>query len=53
MSEDVLIIFVGTWLGSKDITLAHKLASIAWCYAGVVLSDYVSLIICRSSSEAK
>lgn len=43
VSEDVLLIFLGTTLGSTDIALSHKLASVAWCYAGVVASDYVRL----------
>lgn len=42
VSEDVLLIFVGTLLGRPDFTVRHKVACVAWCYTGVVLSDYVS-----------
>lgn len=41
VSEDVLMIFVGTLLGSPDLTTRHKLACVVWCYAGVVMSDLV------------
>ena len=47
MSEDVLLIFVGTLLGNPEnpeFTTVHKVACVAWCYAGVVLSDMVSLV---------
>lgn len=43
VSEDVLLIYVGTLLGSSDLTVCHKVASVAWCYVGVVLSDCVSV----------
>lgn len=43
VSEDALLIFVGTLLGNPDFTRRHKAACVAWCYAGVVLSDLVSL----------
>ena len=44
MSEDVLLIFVGTMLGNAEFTTSHKVACVAWCYAGVVVSDLVSAV---------
>lgn len=42
VSEDVMVIFVGTLLSSTEFPIRHKVACVAWCYVGVVLSDLVS-----------
>lgn len=38
-----MLIFVGTLLGSAEFSTRHKVACVAWCYAGVVISDLVRL----------
>ncbi|CAM9458866.1 unnamed protein product, partial [Discosporangium mesarthrocarpum] len=42
VSEDALVIFVGTLLTRSDFTRSRKLSLLLWVYAGVVLSDLVT-----------
>ncbi|CAM9508116.1 unnamed protein product [Choristocarpus tenellus] len=42
VSEDALVIFVGTLLTQPNFSVARKVSLLAWVYSGVVMSDMVT-----------